>query len=103
MASETTKEAIYLSSVLEELGARNLAPVEIKVDNQGAIDVAYNPEHFNRMKHVARRHFFVRECVEDGRIVVPFVRSADNQADFFTKPLPYSTFVQFRDRIMNVP
>ena len=101
-ASETAKEALYMSTVLEELGARSLAPVEVKCDHQGAIDVAYNPEHFSRMKHVARRHFFVRECVEDGRIVVPFVRSADNQADFFTKPLPHATLFQFRDRIMNI-
>jgi len=101
-ASETAKEALYISNVLEELGARKMAPMVVNVDNQGAIDVAYNPEHFSRMKHVARRHFFVRECVEQGRIVVPYVKSADNAADFFTKPLPYSTFSQFRDRIMNV-
>ena len=63
-ASETAKEALYISNVLEELGAREIAPVVIDVDNKGAIDVAYNPEHFSRMKHVARRHFFVRECVE---------------------------------------
>ena len=88
--------------MLEELGARGLMPVVVKCDNQGAIDVAYNPEHFSRMKHVAHRHFFIRECVDDGRIVVPLVRSADNQADFFTKPLPHATFVQFRDRIMNM-
>ena len=102
-ASETAKEAIYISKVLEELGARKLAPITVEVDNKGAIDVAYNPEHFNRMKHVARRHFFIRECVENGRIVVPYVRSADNPADFFTKPLPFTTFSQFRSRIMNVP
>jgi len=100
-ASEATKEAISLSSVLQELGARGLCPVELKCDNKGAIDVAYNPEQYNRMKHVERRHFFVRECVENGKIIVPYVRSAENPADFFTKPLPYSTFVQFRERIMN--
>ena len=57
------------------------------VDNKSAIDVAYNPEHHGRMKHVDRRHFFVRELIEDGKIRVTFVRTADNYADLFTKPL----------------
>ena len=33
-------------------------------------------------------------------LVVPFVASADNLADFFTKPLPASVFFPLRDRIM---
>ena len=53
------------------------------------------------MKHVSRRHFFVRECVENLQIVVPFVASADNLADFFTKPLSPKLFFPMRDRIMN--
>ena len=72
------------------------------IDNQSAIAVAYNPEHRSQMKHVDRRHFFVRELVENHRIRVPFVASANNLADFFTKPLPPKTFVAMRDRIMNV-
>ena len=48
-------------------------------------------------------HFFIRECVEDGRIRVPFVSTTDNMADFFTKPLPSKHFFRMRDEIMNVP
>ena len=43
-------------------------------------------EHHDRMKHVQRRHFFVRDMVESLELEVPFVRTADNIADFFTKP-----------------
>ena len=72
------------------------------MDNQGARDLAYNPEHHERTKHIERRHFFIRECVEDGKLTVPFVRTDDNLADFLTKPLPASRFFALRDRIMNV-
>ena len=41
--------------------------------------------------------------VENMRIRVPFVRTADNLADFFTKPLAPRLFVEMRDAIMNVP
>ena len=54
------------------------------------------------MKHVERRHFFVRECVENLQIVVPYVPTCDNLADFFTKALEPKTFFAMRDKLMNV-
>ena len=36
---------------------------------------------------VQRRHFFTREVVEDHQIIVPYVESSKNLADFFTKLL----------------
>ncbi len=55
------------------------------------------------MKHVQRRHFFVRDMVESFEIEVPFVRTADNIADFFTKPLNASKCYAMRRLIMNEP
>ena len=103
-ASEATKEAIYLSRFVSELSLDDSdAPVSLATDNQAAQDLAYNPEHHARVKHIERRHFFVREAVESHSITVPFVRSADNMADFFTKPLAGPQFFPMRDVIMNVP
>ena len=45
----------------------------------------------------------MRECVESQQLVVPFVASADNLADMFTKALPPKQFFALRDRVMNVP
>ena len=56
----------------------------------------------NELLWLDRRHYFIRELVEDGKIVVPYVSSADNLADFFTKPLPAARFFALRDKIMNV-
>ena len=57
------------------------------MDNQTGIAIAYNPELHTKTKHIARRHFLIRELVEEQRISVPFVKTTDNWADFFTKPL----------------
>ena len=54
-------------------------------------------------KHIQRRRFFVRECVENMQITVPYVNTVDNLADFFTKPLEGKHFFRMRDAIMNVP
>eukprot|EP00965_Chrysotila_dentata_P043789 1455865-Pleurochrysis_carterae.AAC.1 len=72
------------------------------MDNKSAIDLAYNPEHHQRSKHIDRRHFFVREWVEQHDITVQFVHTMDNLADFFTKPLPPRVFFKMRDKVMNV-
>ena len=71
--SEAAKEAIYLSSFLRELGMDLSQPPPLKLDNKSAIDLAYNPEHHSKTKHIERRHYFIRECVENGKLRVPFV------------------------------
>jgi hypothetical protein len=59
-------------------------------------------EHHDRMKHVQRRHFFVRDMVESFELEVPFVRTADNLADILTKPMPDAKqFHKLRKLIMN--
>eukprot|EP00965_Chrysotila_dentata_P019617 651623-Pleurochrysis_carterae.AAC.1 len=91
-AFEATKEAVYLRSLFAELGLPQHEPTSLSIDNKSAIDLADNPEHHQRTKHIDRRHFFVRVKVESHDTTVPFVRSADNMADFFTKPLPPRVF-----------
>ena len=103
VASETAKEAVYLRTLLLELGLAADAPLQLSVDNRSAIDLSYNPEHHQRTKHIHRRHFFVREMVENGVLHVRYVPSEENLADFFTKPLDSTSFFKLRDRIMNVP
>ena len=100
-ASEAAKEAVYISRLSQELGISSNSPV-LHCDNRSATDMAYNPEHFGRMKHVERRRYYVRECVEDHLMTVPFVRTDDNIADFFTKALESKRFFRLHDSIMNV-
>ena len=100
--SESAKEAVYLSDFLSELGFPARAPTQLATDNTGARDLSYNPEHHDRVKHVERRHFFIRELVEEKRVVVPFVSTHANMADFFTKPLSGKNFFRLRNAIMNV-
>ena len=100
--SEAAKEAVYLADFLAELGFPARSPTQLATDNTGARDLSYNPEHHDRVKHVERRHFFIRELVEQQRVVVPYVNTHANLADFFTKPLSGKNFFRLRNAIMNV-
>ena len=79
-------------------------PTVLSTDNKAARDLSYNPEHHDRSKHIARRHFFIRDMVEEQEIVVPLVGTEDNDADFFTKPLPPNPkrFKMLRRKVMNL-
>ena len=100
--SRAAQEVIYVRALLTELGFEPDGPTDLYEDNQAARATAYNNAHHDRMKHVERRHLYIRECIERGEIVVPYVATADNLADFFTKALKPAVFFAMRDKIMNI-
>ena len=100
--SEGAKDMVYFRKLVSGLGAPEPGPSSLSTDSQSARDVSYNPQHHDRMKHVQRRHFFVRDMVESFELEVPFVRTADNIADMFTKPMRNAAdFHRLRRIVMN--
>ena len=100
--SEATKDVVYLRKLVKGLDAEEPGPTTLATDSQSARDVSYNPEHHDRMKHVQRRHFFVRDMVESFELVVPHVSTHENPADFFTKPVKNAkAFHAHRRTVMN--
>ena len=93
---------VYLRKLVFGVGDAEPGPTPLSTDSKSARDVSYNPEHHDRMKHVQRRHFFVRDMVESFELEVPFVRTADNLADILTKPMSDAKqFHKLRKLIMN--
>ena len=65
----------------KEYGVAGEQPIDLfKMDNESGIKVAYNPEHFGRMKHVDRRHTKApgmeraRRHIATGRHIQPVAR-----------------------------
>ena len=92
--SEAAKDVVYLRKLVRGLGSPEPGPTQLATDSQSARDVSYNPQHHDRMKHVQRRHFFVRDMVESFELEVPFVPTKENAADILTKPMKCAS--QFR-------
>ena len=101
--SEAAKDVVYLRKLVKGLDAPEPGPTQLASDSKSARDVSYNPEHHDRMKHVERRHYFVRDMVEAFELEVPFVRTHNNLADLLTKPMKNATrFRELRNAIMNI-
>jgi hypothetical protein len=60
--------------------------------NTSAISVAENPVFHKKMRHVERRHHFLRGHVEKRDIEIRYIDTERQLADIFTKPLDYSRF-----------
>ena len=100
--SEGAKDMVYFRKFVSGVGEAEPGPSALGTDSQSARDVSYNPQHHDRMKHVQRRHFYVRDMVESFELEVPFVRTADNIADMFTKPMKNAVaFHKLRRIVMN--
>jgi hypothetical protein len=73
--------------------------VPIMCDNTSAISVAKNLVFHKKMRHIERRHHFLRDHVEKGDIEMRYIDIGRQLADIFTKLLNSSRFADLRGEI----
>ena len=83
--SEVVKEFKVIVQLLQTMNIEVELPITVHVDNVGAIWLSNNRTTSERTKHIDTRPSFVKEYQEDGKIIIKFVKSEDNEADVFTK------------------
>jgi cell fate regulator YaaT (PSP1 superfamily) len=66
--------------------------VPLMYDNTSAISVAKTLVFHKKMRHVERRHHFLRYHVEKGDIEMKYIDTEIQLSDIFTKPLDSSRF-----------
>ncbi|KAJ9568111.1 hypothetical protein OSB04_004077 [Centaurea solstitialis] len=92
-------ETAWLRNLLLELCCPLSRATVVFCDNVSAMYLASNPVQHQRTKHVEIDLHFVRERVAIGHVRVLHVPSAYQYADIFTKGLPSSLFLDFRDSL----
>ncbi|KAM1350470.1 hypothetical protein ACFX2F_004419 [Malus domestica] len=91
--------AIWLRNLLKELSMPQEELIEIYADNKSAIALAKNPVFHNMSKHIDTHYHYIRECIARKDVQVEYVKSQDQVADIFTKPLKQEDFVRLRNSI----
>ncbi|KAJ9567488.1 hypothetical protein OSB04_003454 [Centaurea solstitialis] len=92
-------ETAWLRNLLLELCCPLSRATVVFCDNVSAMYLASNPVQHQRTKHVEIDLHFVRERVAIGHVRVLHVPSAYQYADIFTKGLPTSLFLDFRNSL----
>jgi hypothetical protein len=70
--------------------------VQLMCDNTSAISVAKNPVFHKKMRHVERRHHFLRDHIKKEDIDMRYINTERQLADIFTKPLDSSRFADLQ-------
>jgi hypothetical protein len=73
--------------------------IPLLCDNESAVKIATNPVQHKRTKHIDICHHFLRDHVSKGDIVMESVRTDDQLADIFTKPLDETRFCKLRSEL----
>ena len=83
--SEAVAEIKFIVQLLNFLDIKIEFPIVVHVDNVSAIYLSSNATSGNRTKHIDTRIHFACECQEEGKVLVKFIRSEDNDSDIMTK------------------
>ena len=93
-------EISFIKNIVEFMGITIELPITVFCDNVGAIFMSYNAKTSPRTKHVAIKRLFVREFIEDGDIIIKFVRSENNDSDIWSKNTSVATFERHSNKFM---
>lgn len=94
--ANVVNQAIWLTRILEDMGAKQQLPVEILCDNKSVIAMEKNPVYHSRTKHIAIKYHYVREVIANGDVVLKYCKSEEQLADIFTNALPRDKFQKLR-------
>jgi len=100
-AGSTATQAVWLRRILSVLQHKQEGPTKILCDSKSAIALSKNPVFHGRSKHIDIKFHFIRDLVNDKEIELEFVRSEDQVADIFTKPLKAELFLKMK-RLMGM-
>lgn len=105
--TEATKETIWFNRILTEcfnrkiLKGKLIKPI-LYVDNMATIDFVKSPIENYRSKHIDVKLFFVRDLVYKNLFELKYIKSKDNLADIFTKPMTKTELERFINVLFNV-
>ena len=90
-ATHASKEAVWLQRLCSSMGLVQGA-IRIECDSQSAIFLAKNPAYHSKTKHIDVQYHFVRDMIEDKKVLLVKVDTLKNTADALTKYLNSRNF-----------
>ena len=83
-ATHASKEAMWLQRLCSDIGFVQKG-VRLECDSQSAIFLEKNPTYHAKTKHIDVQYHFVRDMVEEKKVLLEKVNIVKNVADSLTK------------------
>eukprot|EP00253_Pinus_taeda_P019611 PITA_19611 len=99
-ATHASKEAVWLQRLCSSMGLVQGA-IRIDCDSQSAIFLAKNPAYHSMTKHIDVQYHFVRDMIEDKKVLLVKVDTLKNTADALTKSVSSEKFSWCRETLGN--
>ena len=80
-------EMIWMKNLMAELKLLRNNTMVLNCDNISAMNIANNPVHHDRTKHIEIDRFFVKEKLDSNTLKLKYVKSSEQLADCLTKGL----------------
>ena len=97
-AVNSSKEILWLRNILQELQLPVTQSSSLFMDNNSSVQVAKNPEHHGRMKHLDLAFYQLRDVVNKKLITPIHIPTKENAADLLTKTLNNVKFSYLRKK-----
>eukprot|EP00253_Pinus_taeda_P008606 PITA_08606 len=94
--THVSKEAVWLQRLCSSMGLVQGA-IRIDCDNQSEIFLAKNPTCHSKTKHIDVQYHFVRDMIEDKRVLLVKVDTLKNIVDALTKSVSSEKFSWCRE------
>ena len=86
------QDVVWIQQLLKDLGLGRTQPTLVHIDSRSARQLAENPVHHQRSKHIDIKFHWIRDMVADGTVQLVHVPSEDQRSDFLTKSLRGDVF-----------
>ena len=85
--------------LLGELKGKRPDVINLKIDSQSAIQLSKDSIFHDRSKHTDIRYHYIHECIEENRVTVESIGTADQLADILTKALGRERLCELRSKL----
>ena len=97
--TETAKDIRWIDQFLAELLPTKWSPPTLYVDNEAAIKLTKTQTFHRRTRHMEHRHHYIRELVDQKKVVVKGIPGKENPADPLTKLIPMTSLTKWKKEI----
>jgi hypothetical protein len=84
--THASKEAVWLQRLCTKIRFEQ-QDIRFECDIRSAIFLAKNPTYHSKTKHIDVQYHFIREMVENGKVLLEKVDTVENVADLLNKSM----------------